>query len=65
MALADLGKRDEAIAILEKRLAASRGSRDFYLALAAFHRDRGDGAASGAYLEELAAINPEDPAIAR
>jgi len=65
VALADLGKRDEAISILEKRLAASRGSRDFFLALAAFHRDRGDAAAAAAYLEELAAVNPEDPAISR
>ena len=63
VALHDAGRRDEAIRLLE---AASerRGDRDVLLALAAFKQEAGDFAGAGRSLRELAAINPNDPALA-
>jgi Flp pilus assembly protein TadD len=65
VALADAGRRDEAIDVLRASLVPSRGDRDVLLALAAFHRDGGDMEAASGYLEQLRAINPDDPALGR
>jgi predicted CXXCH cytochrome family protein len=65
VALADAGRREQAIAVLETNLVPSRGGRDVLLALAAFRRDEGDTEAAAGYLEQLRAINPDDPALGR
>jgi tetratricopeptide (TPR) repeat protein len=63
VALADAGRIRDAIAVLERSLVASRGSRDVLLALAAYHRDVGDAEAASGYVEQLRSINPDDPAL--
>lgn len=63
VSLADAGRSDRAIETLSAHLVPSRGSRDVLLALAAFHRDRGHREAASGYLEQLRAINPDDPAL--
>jgi Flp pilus assembly protein TadD len=63
VALHDAGRRDEAIRVLEAA-AERRGDRDVLLALAAFRREVGDSAGAERSLRELAAINPDDPALA-
>jgi hypothetical protein len=44
--------------------AQRRGDRDVLLALAAFTSETGDRAGAEKYLRALAAINPDDPALA-
>jgi Flp pilus assembly protein TadD len=63
VALHDAGRRGEAIRLLEAA-AEHRGDRDVLLALAAFQREAGDSAGAERSLHELAAINPDDPALA-
>jgi Flp pilus assembly protein TadD len=63
VALHDAGRRDEAIRLLEAA-AERRGDRDVLLALAAFKQEAGDSAGAERSLRELAAINPDDPALA-
>ncbi len=62
VALADAGRRPEAVRALETA-AKRRGDRDVLLALAAFKRDAGDRAGAELHLRALAAINPDDPAL--
>jgi len=63
VALHDAGRRAEAIRLLEA--AAQRtGDRDLLLALASFRREAGDLAGAERCLRALAAINPDDPALA-
>jgi predicted CXXCH cytochrome family protein len=62
LALADAGRRQDAIAVLEKA-AKQRGDRDVLLALASFSREAGNMAGAAAVLDRLAAINPGDPAL--
>ena len=62
VALADAGRRREAITVLEAA-ARKRGDRDVLLALASYKRDSGDAAGAKAALDRLAAINPGDPAL--
>jgi len=64
VALADAGRRPEAIKVLEAA-ARKRGDRDVLLALASFRRDAGDVAGAKAALDRLAAINPGDPVLGR
>ncbi|MBP6382661.1 MAG: tetratricopeptide repeat protein, partial [Pseudomonadales bacterium] len=64
LALADAGKRGEAIAVLEESARRAGGTRDVMLALAALRRDSGDAAGAALALQELAAVNPDDPALA-
>ena len=64
VALADAGRRREAIAVLDAA-ARKRGDRDVLLALAAYRSEAGDPAGAKAALGRLAAINPGDPALAR
>ena len=63
VALADAGRRREAIAVLDAA-AKKRGDRDVLLALAAYRGEAGDAAGAKAALDRLAAINPGDPALA-
>ncbi|MDH5245494.1 MAG: tetratricopeptide repeat protein [Betaproteobacteria bacterium] len=63
IALNDAGRRSEAIGQLEAA-AKRRGDRDVLLALAAFKRDGGDTVGAAKNLQALAAINPDDPALA-
>ena len=62
LALADAGRRAEAIRVLE-RAAAGRGDRDVLLALATFRSEAGDEAGARAALQALQAVNPDDPAL--
>jgi tetratricopeptide (TPR) repeat protein len=63
VALHDAGRRAEAVRLLEA--AAQRaGDRDVLLALAAFKQAAGDQAGTEKALRALAAINPDDPALA-
>ena len=64
VALADAGRRREAIAVLDAA-ARKRGDRDLLLALAAYRSEAGDAAGATAALDRLAAINPGDPALTR
>lgn len=64
VALADAGQRSEAIRVLEENARRAGGSRDVLLALAAFRSDSGDAAGAGQALQSLAAVNPDDPALA-
>lgn len=63
LALDDAGRRREAIGTLDAA-AARTGERDVLLALAQLKQASGDAAGSAAALRKLAAINPEDPALA-
>ena len=63
VALADAGRRREAIAVLDAA-AKKRGDRDVLLALAAYRNEAGDAAGAKAALGRLAAINPGDPGLA-
>ena len=65
VALHDAGKRGEAVKRLEALVPLANGDREVLLALAAFKREGGDVAGSERHLKELAAINPEDPALTR
>jgi predicted CXXCH cytochrome family protein len=62
-ALGDAGRRDEALRVLETALPANRSRRELYLALSAFGAQAGDRSAAARWLDELRAINPEDPAL--
>jgi predicted CXXCH cytochrome family protein len=63
VALHDAGRRAEAVRLLES--AAQRaGDRDVLLTLASFRQAAGDLAGTEKALRKLAAINPDDPALA-
>ncbi|NML28011.1 tetratricopeptide repeat protein [Zoogloea dura] len=62
--LADAGRRNEAIQVLENA-ARERGERDLLLALAGYQRQAGDTTAAETTLRRLADINPDDPALGR
>jgi tetratricopeptide (TPR) repeat protein len=64
IALDDAGRRAEALAELERVRAESPWFRDAHLALASYQQAGGDVAAATRTLAELAAINPDDPALA-
>jgi predicted CXXCH cytochrome family protein len=63
VALHDGGRRAEAIRLLEAAAQRS-GDRDVLLGLASFRHEAGDLAGAERYLRALAAINPDDPALA-
>lgn len=63
VALADAGRRPEAIRVLAES-AKRRGDRDVLLALASFREQSGDQAGARQALQALADINPRDPALA-
>lgn len=62
LSLADAGRGKEAIAVLDKA-ARKRADRDLLIALASYRRAAGDAAGAKAALDQLAAINPGDPAL--
>jgi predicted CXXCH cytochrome family protein len=64
VALHGAGRRPEAIRVLTES-AKRGGGRDVLLALAIFKRQGGDEAGAGEALRALAAINPDDPALAQ
>jgi tetratricopeptide (TPR) repeat protein len=64
VALHDAGRRADAIRVLADS-AKRRGSRDLLLVLAMYRGEAGDGAGADAALRTLAAINPDDPALAQ
>ncbi|MCU0939389.1 MAG: tetratricopeptide repeat protein, partial [Burkholderiaceae bacterium] len=64
LALDDAGRRPEALRVLSD--SGRRGaSRDVLLALASLRAQSGDAAGAQAALQTLAAINPDDPALAQ
>jgi predicted CXXCH cytochrome family protein len=63
VALHDAGRRNEALKRLEALAPRANGDREVLLALAALKREGGDVAGAERTLKELAAINPEDPAL--
>ncbi len=64
LALHDAGRRAEAIRLLAD--AAKRtGDRDVLLALATYRSEGGDEAGAREALKGLAAVNPDDPALAQ
>lgn len=63
LALDDAGRRREAIDVLTAA-AEKTGQRDVLLALAQLRAASGDRPGAAAALRRLAAINPEDPALA-
>jgi tetratricopeptide (TPR) repeat protein len=64
VALHDAGRRAEAIRVLDDAAKRS-GDRDVLLALAAFRGEGGDEAGAREALRRLAAVNPDDPALAQ
>ena len=64
IALSDAGRRPEALRLLEAAAQRS-GDRDVLLALVSFKIEAGDRIGAEKYLHALAAINPDDPALAR
>jgi tetratricopeptide (TPR) repeat protein len=64
VALHDAGRRAEAIRVLDDAAKRS-GDRDVLLALAAFRGEGGDEAGAREALKRLAAVNPDDPALAQ
>jgi len=63
LALDDAGRRGEALRVLERALPESNGSRDILLALASLLQQSGNPDRAAAYLKQLDAINPYDPAL--
>lgn len=63
IALVDAGRRPEAMRLLGAA-AQRHGDRDVLLALASFSSEAGDRAGTEKHLRALAAINPDDPALA-
>ena len=63
VALHDAGKRSEAVKRLEALARRASGDREVLLALAAFKREGGDVAGAERTLKELAASNPDGPAL--
>jgi tetratricopeptide (TPR) repeat protein/formate-dependent nitrite reductase cytochrome c552 subunit len=64
LALHDAGRRPEAIRVLAES-AKRGGDRDVLLALAMYRSEGGDEAGAGEALKALAAVNPDDPALAQ
>jgi len=64
LALHDAGRRTEAIRLLADSAKGS-GDRDVLLALAMYRSEAGDEAGAGEALKQLAAVNPDDPALAQ
>jgi Flp pilus assembly protein TadD len=56
VALADGGRREEAIAVVERAHRAATGDRDLLAALVAYHRDAGNLEAASTYAQKLAAL---------
>jgi tetratricopeptide (TPR) repeat protein len=65
VALHSAGRAADAIAALQQNLTRHPGDRDTLLGLVSFHREAGDAAAALTYAERLAAIVPDDQAVAR
>jgi len=63
VALHDLGRPAEARRVLQGVLARHHWDRETLLALAAYRAESGDQAGASALMLQLAAINPEDPAL--
>jgi len=63
VALVDAGRRPEAMRLLEAA-AQRQANRDVLLALASYKEEAGDMAGAQTHLRALAAINPDDPALA-
>ena len=64
LALHDAGRRAEAIRVLADASKRS-GDRDVLLALAMYRSEGGDEAGASEALKRLAAVNPDDPALAQ
>jgi len=64
LALHDAGRRAEAIRVLADAAKRS-GDRDVLLALAMYRSEGGDEAGASEALKRLAAVNPDDPALAQ
>jgi tetratricopeptide (TPR) repeat protein len=64
LALQDAGRRAEAIRLLADA-AKQSGDRDVLLALAMYRSEGGDEAGASEALKRLAAVNPDDPALAQ
>jgi len=64
LALHDAGRPAEAIRLLADAAKRS-GDRDVLLALAMYRSEAGDEAGAGEALKQLAAVNPDDPALAQ
>jgi tetratricopeptide (TPR) repeat protein len=64
LALHDAGRRADAIRVLAESARRS-GDRDVLLALAMMRSEDGDQAGAGEALQALAAVNPDDPALAQ
>ena len=63
LALIDDGQQSRATQVLERALARAPGDRDLLLALASQAQAQGLKQRAQAYLQRLAAINPDDPAL--
>jgi tetratricopeptide (TPR) repeat protein len=64
VALHDLGNPDEARRVLERVLARHRWDRETLLTLVSYRAQGGDQAGAAELIEQLRAMNPEDPALA-
>jgi Flp pilus assembly protein TadD len=65
LALIDDGQQKLGVRVLENALARTPGDRDLLLALAAQSQAAGATEDTKHYLQRLAAINPNDPALPR
>ncbi len=65
LALIDDGQQKRGIRVLENALERAPGDRDLLLALAAQSQQAGATEKTKHYLQRLAAINPDDPAVPR
>jgi Flp pilus assembly protein TadD len=65
LALIDNGQQRRGMRVLEKALVRAPGDRDLLLALASQAQASGVSDQAQRYLQRLAAINPDDPALSR
>ncbi|MCX7892067.1 MAG: tetratricopeptide repeat protein [Burkholderiales bacterium] len=65
VALNDAGRRPEALAALGAALKRHPHDRDLLLTTALFQRDAGNGTQALEYARRLAAVEPDDPRVAR
>jgi predicted CXXCH cytochrome family protein len=63
--LDSMGKRQQAIQLMERVLPNAHDKRDLLLALASLHSQSGANDKAAQYIRDLTAINPYDPEIAR
>jgi Flp pilus assembly protein TadD len=65
VALHDLGRPEEALRVLAGVLVRHPWDRETLLTLVSYRAQAGDQAGAAALLQQLGAMNPDDPALQR